>query len=480
MRVAIYTRVSSERQVQEGFSLEAQYDRLLEFIKMNGWDLVRVYTDPGISGKNVKDRPGFQEMLTDLKQDKFEALVIHKIDRLTRNIGDLNDIIELFNKKNIKLISFSENIDTSTASGRMFVFFLGVFAQMYRENLAEEVTKGLTKRAEKGLRVNFKPVYGYDIKDYQLHINEDQASVVRLIFDLFLKGWGKHRIADHLNENNYQTNFGMWYDRTVGYILTNVTYISKHHYTPKGDKSKTIVKDATHAPIIDEDTFYAVQKMFARKSTSEISRSSYDYPFSTIMKCGQCGQPYHGKYVEGRAKKPYRYYRCYGKYTKNTGCTQSDISEITLEKILFNKVLPELMVKTKEEHIISENLTKKSNSHEKTRKQLERDIGKSDARKKNWHYAFGDGKLPYEDYVRLMDEELLRVNELKKELDELGPDTNEAEISFESFILWFSQLSEIWKDMNPMDQKLALQTLFKQITLTKEEKEWKISVDFYK
>jgi site-specific DNA recombinase len=481
MKVAIYTRVSSERQVQEGFSLEAQHDRLLEYIKMNGWDLVRFYTDPGVSGKNVKDRPGFQEMLVDLKQEKFDALVIHKIDRLTRNIGDLNNIIELFNKKNIKLISFSENIDTSTASGRMFVFFLGVFAQMYRENLAEEVTKGLTKRAEKGLRVNFKPIFGYDVQDYKLYINEEQAVVVRLIYDKFLKGWGKRRISDYLNDNNYQTNFGIWYERTVNYILTNVTYIGKHHYTPKGDKSKTIIKDGDHAPIIDEEKFTAVQVMIERKSTKEISRSSNDYPFSSIMKCGQCGHPYHGKYVESRAnKKPYRYYRCYGKYSKNTGCTQSDISEITLEKILFNKVLPALLITSKEENIVSVNSAKKSNDHEKIRRQLERDIAKSDSRKKNWHYAFGDGKLPYEEYVRLMDEELLRVNELKNQLNELGPDADEPIVSFDSFILWFSQISFVWKDMTAMDRKLSLQTMFKKITISKVNDEWDMKVELYK
>lgn len=478
MKVAIYTRVSSERQVQEGFSLEAQYDRLLEYIKMNGWDLVRVYTDPGISGKNLKDRPGVQEMLDDAKQDKFDAILIHKLDRLTRNIGDLHDLIELFNKKSIKLISFSENIDTSTPSGRMFVYFLGVFAQMYRENLAEEVTKGLTKRAEKGLRVNFKPVYGYDIVDHVLYVNDEEAAVVRKIFELFRKGWGKQRIANYLNDSNLTSKYGIWYDRTVGYILANPTYIGKHHYTPKGDKSKRIVKDGAHKPIISEEMFIQVQKLMERKSDREISQSSKEYPFSTITKCGQCGQPYHGKFTRNENNKMYRFYACYGRLRKNNGCTASDISELKLEKLLFGTVLPKMKLLAAEEQYAA---AKEPNSvaadTEKLRKQLERELSKSETRKANWAYAFGDGKMPYDDYVKLMDSEMNRVAEIKKQLDELNDEPPEAEMSYEEFVSFISQLQTFWKDMDASERKRALQSLFKSITINKEPTGWVMIVE---
>lgn len=480
MKVAIYTRVSSDRQVQEGFSLEAQYDRLLEYIKMNGWDLVRVYTDPGISGKNLKDRPGVQELLNDAKQEKFDAVLIHKLDRLTRNIGDLHGLIEFFNKKNIKLMSFSENIDTSTPSGRMFIYFLGVFAQMYRENLSEEVTKGLTKRAEKGLRVNFKPTYGYDVDSHQLYINEEQAEIVKFIYDSYLKGMGKRKIAETLNNRNESSNFGIWYDRTIDYILRNITYTGKHHYTPKGDESKTIIKDGDHEAIISEDQFQDVQKLLKRKFNNEVSRSSHEYPFSTIIKCGVCGNPYHGKNVEGPTNgKTYKFYRCYGKMHKNV-CKQSDISELILEKLLFKQVLPRLTVKTKEENFMTVNSEKKSNDKDKARKNIEREIAKSEPRKKNWQYAFGDGKLPYDDFVRLMDEELNRVNELTKQLEELGPDTEEVEISYEIFLEWLNQLNTVWGDMEANDKKLAIQSMFKHMTVTKTDKVWSMEVEFYK
>lgn len=479
MKVAIYTRVSSERQVQEGFSLEAQYDRLLEYIKINGWYLVRVYTDPGISGKNLKDRPGVQELLNDAKQEKFDAVLIHKLDRLTRNIGDLHGLIEFFNKKNIKLMSFSENIDTSSPSGRMFIYFLGVFAQMYRENLSEEVTKGLTKRAEKGLRVNYKPTYGYDVVDYKLIVNEEQAQNVRFIFDSYLGGMGKHKIAGILNERNQLSNFGVWYDRTIDYVLNNPTYTGKHHYTPKGDESKTIIKDGDHEAIISDDQFKAVQKLQKRKFNNEISRSSHEYPFSTIVRCGSCGSPYHGKNVSGASNgKIYKFYRCYGKYNKHN-CSQSDISELILEKLLFKQVLPKLRMKTAEENFNEVNTSKKSNDKDKMRKNIEREIAKSEPRKKNWHYAFGDGKLPYEDFVRLMDEELNRVNELNKQLEELGPEEDEPEISYDVFIEWLNQMSTIWVDIEPSDKKAALQSMFKHMTVTKVDKVWTMEVEFY-
>src|SRR5690349_1551274 len=116
MRTAIYTRVSTNEQANEGFSLQAQYERLVDFVNMQRWDLTRIYTDPGVSAKDL-NRPGVKEMIDDLKSGKFDAIIVHKLDRLTRNISDLYNLVELVNKLNVKLISISENIDTSTPMG---------------------------------------------------------------------------------------------------------------------------------------------------------------------------------------------------------------------------------------------------------------------------------------------------------------------------------------------------------------------------
>ena len=341
------------------------------------------------------------------------------------------------------------------------------------------MTKGLTKRAEKGLRVNYKPTYGYDVVDYKLYINEEQAQIVKFIYDSYIGGMGKHKIADILNDRNETSNFGIWYDRTIHYILNNPTYTGKHHYTPKGDESKAIIRDGDHEAIISEDQFQSVQKLQKRKFNNEVSRSSHEYPFSTIVRCGQCGNPYHGKNVEGKNNgKVYKFYRCYGKMHKHM-CTQSDISELNLEKLLFKDVLPKLTMKTKEENFNNVNNTKKNSDKDKSRKNIEREIAKSEPRKKNWHYAFGDGKLPYEDFVRLMDEELNRVEELNKQLEELGPDIEEVEISYDVFIEWLNQLNTVWGDIEATDKKLALQSMFKHMTITKVDKVWSMEVDFY-
>lgn len=250
MRVAVYTRVSTERQSSEGHSLEAQHDRLLENVKHNGWSLFKIYTDPGESAKDLK-RPGVQQMITDLKNGLFDAVLVHKLDRLTRNISDLYDLVELVNNRNVKLISLSENIDTSTPMGRMFVYILGIFAQMFRENLREEVIKGMTKRAEKGLHNVTVNLYGYQRDENgQLLIIEEEAKWVKWIFEQYIGGKGTTNIAKELNRLSIRRNQGArWDQHKVMMTITNLHYTGMVHWkVATAPEDSRIVRQGVHEP----------------------------------------------------------------------------------------------------------------------------------------------------------------------------------------------------------------------------------------
>ncbi|WP_199614713.1 recombinase family protein [Paenibacillus alkalitolerans] len=465
MRVAIYTRVSTDRQSTDGFSLEAQHDRLLEFVRLQQWELIRVYTDPGVSAKNL-DRPGVKELIEGITAGMFQAVIVHKLDRLTRNISDLYDLVELVNEKNVKLISLSENIDTSTPMGRMFIYILGIFAQMFRENLKEEVIKGMTKRAQKGLRNGSTAPFGYEYDDNgNLVIVEEDAEWVRQIFKWYtVDKWGFDRIARTLTLKEVPSSKGKsWYGDIVQYILGNITYIGKHSWNG-------IVENGSHPPIVDEVTFHKAQTQMKRRSLGEIPRSSRDaHPFSGIVRCGKCGNPYHGRILKHKYGDYYNY-RCYARQRKGI-CTAPDISEMKLEKLLFEHMkLIEQNIEMGREEVAPAADT----DIQKERKRIERDLSKSETRRKNWQYAFGDEKLPYEDYVKLIDEEMERVRMLQDELSNLPEVTNESPVSSQDVLEMFRNLRENWKYLESPTKREIVQSWYQRIVIENNNGKWAV------
>lgn len=466
MRAAIYTRVSTANQAEEGFSLQKQYDQLVEYVNLQDWDLVRIYTDPGISAKDLK-RPGVQEMLDDLKGGKFDAIIVHKLDRLTRNISNLYDLVELVNKKDIKLISLSENIDTSTPMGRMFVYLLGIFAQMFRENLSEDVKKGMVGRAEQGLRNTFAP-YGYERnKEGELVIVPDQADLIREVFRLLIeKKFGYVTIAKMLNLKNIPgLRGGLFHGSTIEIILKNHTYTGKNHWKLKGKpESERIIRNASHDAIIDGLTFEKAQNIIERRSRKEMSRSSYGYPFSAIIRCAKCNGPYHGL-MQPKSGGKYYYYRCTNKL--RGVCDQSDLSELKFEKMFF-----EHFTLLKQGIAFKEVAAAKSDATIE-RKKIERQLEQSEQRRKNWQYAFGNGKMPYEDYVKLIDEEMNRVEDWRNQL-ELVPNEQPVKITEQEVIDAIAQLNSNWPFLERETKKDFINSLFKGIYILKTKKTWSI------
>ncbi|MDR1628817.1 MAG: recombinase family protein, partial [Oscillospiraceae bacterium] len=148
--VAIYVRVSTEEQAKHGFSIKGQIAKLKQYCEAMDWHVVDVYVDDGISGKNVVDRPEINRMLSDIKARKIDTVLIYKVDRLTRNLKDLIELVEFFNQNGCDFCSLQESIDTKTATGRMFLKIVGIFAEFERENIAERTRFGLEKKARDG------------------------------------------------------------------------------------------------------------------------------------------------------------------------------------------------------------------------------------------------------------------------------------------------------------------------------------------
>ncbi len=180
MRVAIYIRVSTEDQAREGYSIQAQKNKLEAYCVSQGWDIVGLYVDDGYSAKDL-ERPEMKRMLAHIEQGLIDCVLVYRLDRLTRSVLDLYKLLEIFERHNCKFKSATEVYDTTTAMGRMFITIVAAMAQWERENLAERVRMGMQEKARQGKWVINVAPYGYDIdrSTDTLVINQQEAVIVR-------------------------------------------------------------------------------------------------------------------------------------------------------------------------------------------------------------------------------------------------------------------------------------------------------------
>lgn len=471
MKAAIYIRVSTERQSEEGFSLEAQHDILMELLEKKGMELYRVYSDPGISGKTMKKRPGIQQMLTDMKAGRFEAILVHKLDRLSRNLGDLYEFIGTVNKLNIRLVIASlgsEEIDTMSPMGKAFLYFNGIFAEIYSDNLREETLKGLTKKISKGGRHMSRAPLGYDFDEHnELIINVKEAELVKEVYRKYLSGMGVVSIAKHMNSFSRGKEGGLWDQKYIKLILQNPTYTGHNHFKPETwEEEKRIIVQGTHEPIISMDDFEKVQSMMERKSTGHMSKSSYDYPYGGIVQCGDCGATYIGTSTVQKlkaGKKVYKSYRCRNHYTNNT-CQAPSIQEKALNALVFERIM-----------ITSNKIQEKKESvkAKADKRMLAKEVETSNRRRKNWMMALGDGKLSPDDYATLIDEEEARMKEVYAQFqDEDELYINELDI--EQIKDMMVNIKDNWDLLEPDTQKQLIQSMFRKIVIKKESEAWSI------
>lgn len=339
LETGIYVRVSTEEQAQEGYSIRAQEQKLKDYSRIKEWGVYNVYIDEGISGKNIEGRPAIKEMIEDIKKGKINNVLVFKIDRLTRNTADLIYLVNLFNTYGCAFNSLSESIDTQTASGRMFIKIIGIFAEFERENIIERTKIGFERKVKEGYTLATNTTsYGYDRKPGQKiqTVNEFEASVVREVFDMFTnQQMSCFEIAKKLNERHIPTKLNAsWCARTIKNMLTNCNYIGMVRYATK-DKSRSFEAKGMHEPIISKELYEETQNLIKKIAVkSYTKRPKEDTYFSGIVYCAKCGGRLqaHGNYrikADGTFDLG-RDYRC-SNYRKKL-CTTSSVSQKKLEK----------------------------------------------------------------------------------------------------------------------------------------------------
>lgn len=218
MKAIGYVRVSTQEQASEGYSLAAQEAKIRQYADLYGLDLVGVIADAGVSAKSI-DRPGLAEALRRLESGEAEALVILKLDRLTRSVADWNTLIDRYFGKAVALMSVSDQIDTRTAGGRLVLNVLVSVAQWEREAIGERTAAALAHKKAQGEAIG-RPGYGFEIRDGRLAEVEGEASVVARVAALRAEGLTLQQIADTLNGEGIATKRGgRWAPQTVANLL---------------------------------------------------------------------------------------------------------------------------------------------------------------------------------------------------------------------------------------------------------------------
>jgi DNA invertase Pin-like site-specific DNA recombinase len=257
VKVAIYTRVSTEDQAQEGFSLSAQRERLMSYCTAQGWEVYGIYEDEGYSGRNTK-RPGYQEMLED--RSNWEMILVMKMDRIHRNSRNFMDMMDKLRFWGKEFSSMQESLDTSTAMGRFVVDIIQRIAQLESEQIGERVYFGMKQKARSGTGILGSRIpFGYQLIKDQFKIDKDESKIVKKIFNKYLENKSLSNIARELNSEGLTTrNSKPWTKWNVRYILHNPVYAGYLRWDGMLNKW-------TNEPIISETKFRDVQEIFKLK-----------------------------------------------------------------------------------------------------------------------------------------------------------------------------------------------------------------------
>lgn len=347
MRVGLYLRVSTVEQAKEGYSIGEQEERLKDYCKAMRWSIYKIYVDPGYSGGDT-NRPGLQDLMSDVKEGLLDKVVVYKLDRLSRSQLDTLFLIEkVFLANGTDFVSMSENFDTSTPFGRAMIGILAVFAQLEREQIKERMNMGKEARAKEGKWHGgaYEPIgYDYDPATEELNVNDYEKLQILELVDLFLKGTPLRTIETMFLEKGYKHKHGStWDPKTMRRILRSKVYIGYNKYRNEWYKGE-------HTPFYDEDKYNAIIKLLdARREHYEltgIKPGAQTTFLGGLLHCKHCGGKYskqlNSRYREGKPKV--YWYSCYSRHKrvkkmiKDPNCKNKNWKMVELDEAVFNEI----------------------------------------------------------------------------------------------------------------------------------------------
>ena len=431
MKIAAYCRVSTEKEAQID-SLEKQIEFFNEFTKKNGYELYKLYADEGISGKQIKHRKQFQQMMIDAKAKKFDKVVVKDVSRFARNTVDLLQSVRELKSYNVQ-VDFLNNGEVMEGGSEFILTILGAMAQQESANMSKRVKFGKDITAQKGRVPNL--VFGYDKipnERYTLKINEEEAKIVKEIFENYVyKGIGTTKIAWDLNDRGIRTKKtkSKWVQTSIVRMLKNPIYTGR--VTNKKSEvtdfitgtrkdlpeEEWIVVERPEIRIISDELFNRAQEILAQRSNEfklNNKREKTEYVFSTLIYCKHCGYSFR------RIKRKYKedgpeYVRWVCSGRNSMGVNHCPNTTVIDEEELLNAIKTYLksIIKNKKNFMKAvekefEKITKLRESNERSEESLLKEIEKVTTKKQK--------------YMEMFQNEVINIQELKKYTNPLNED----------------------------------------------------------
>lgn len=338
----IYTRVSTAAQT-EGYSLEAQTERLRKYADYKEMEVVREYCDAGKSGKSITGRPEFQRMLQDVSEERdgVAFILVFKLSRFGRNAADVLNSLQFIQDYGVNLVCVEDGIDSSKDSGKLTITVLSAVAEIERENILVQTMEGRKQKAREGKWNGGQAPFGYDLdsRNSTLVVNEEEAEIVRIIYDRFVHtDMGADAICNYLNQRGYTKKKVRGHELNyfarglIMKILDNPVYTGKIAYGKnvtekvKGTRDeyrrvKTddyLLADGLHEAIVDEETWEAAREKRKRTGVRFVKTHSleHEHILTGLIRCPLCGGGMSGTVQRRQNKKTgeYKdtfYYRCH-------------------------------------------------------------------------------------------------------------------------------------------------------------------------
>jgi len=403
---AVYIRVSTEDQAREGFSLGEQKEKLLQLCAFKGYEVFKIYEDAGISAKDMEHRPAFQEMLSDMKKGKINYIVAYKLDRVTRSVRDLEELISVLEQYNCFLVCDRDDVNTSTANGRFFVRMLTVLSQLEIEIVSERTKFGLNGAIKSGHLPGVLALGYKKDGNKKTIIDETTKPVIERIFKMYLEGKSYQQISNIFNEEELLKP-KKWKDTTIQKIIDNKIYMGDYEQFKRIAKNKQIepvVYMNVVEPIISRAVWEECQHQ-KEKNQRTYTRDRV-YLFFQKLECPSCHRIMKCKGSGGKKRK-YMYYTCEKCHINY----REDRIEELLSSFIYDMVEYDMAVKKYFLPILADHKPTKTDDIDKEIKSLEK-------QKERIKKAYMSGIVEMEDFsedYKLIEEKIEILEQKKNE-----------------------------------------------------------------
>ena len=483
MKVALYARVSTDKQAENDLSISAQIKALHKYCRDKGWDIVKEFLDEGESARSAK-RPAFQDMIAHAKQKhkSFDAIVVWKLSRFARNREDSITYKTLLRRRGIEIISINEQIDDSP-SGKLLEGIIESVDEFYSANLAQDTKRGQKENASRGFRSGGTSPIGYKVKKVMdghnerttLEIDKKYAPILKRIFSMCLDGMGAKEIVKILNDEGLLTNLGKtWSKNHVYYILKNEVYTgvllwNKRTRNVENKPDEIVRIENSHEPIVDRKTFLKAQEVLFNRSP-KITRPravSSRFLLSGFIYCGKCGYGMIG--TSGKSSQ-FHYYTCqnYCKRGKKV-CDAKSFSKEKLESFVIDRLKDAIL--TEENlaelvHLTNKELNSSKVENEDKLTTIEAQLDQHKERLHKLYDALETGKIALDDLSPRIKELSTKIRDLENQKFELEislKNDRYVELSPAVAKAYVDDLKELLSKGTLLEQKAFLRSFIKRI-----------------